>query len=1171
MLLASCYSFAQSNIRTKKISIDKDSIKLDTLSIIPGTISVKRANGSNLDSTSYKMDYVNALFIRQDNSIDIISISYKVFPYFFSQKYQHKDVNKIQNNQVGNVYAYSYDKSKDIDFFKTEGLTKSGSLSRGLSFGNNQSVVLNSNLNLQLAGKLSDNIDIKMVATDQNVPIQPEGTTQQLQEFDKIFIQFTIRDLPKFGKTTVTAGDMQLGKPNGYFMNFNKKIQGLGFLTEVTNANHEKLTTTASVGISKGKFSRNVSLESSNGNTFNGTVQEKNQGPYILRGAENEQFIVVLSGTEAIYLNGKLLVRGQGNDYVINYNTSEITFTPQNLITSDMRIVAEFQYSAQNYSRSLIHAGTEYEDKGIKARINIYSEEDNKNKPLQQSLTDPQKQLLGSVGDSVQKAVWPTGDSIPFNNTEVLYRKKDTLNHIIYIYSTDSTKAHFRLSFSYVGINKGNYMPIQSAANGQVYQWIRPDSITNQLKGSYEPVILLAAPKKKQMVSAGADFILSKHSKLSVEGAVSNNDVNTFSTIGKSGDVGYAGKLNFDNGILLSKPHSYFEDDSICIKEEQAKAWKLLTNINYEYVQKNFSAIERFRPVEFERDWNLGTAPLTFDQNIIGGNVSVANKQNIIGYDYKALLGGDSYNGMKNALHTNLGYKGLHFTMDGSYLDSKSTIDATNFLRSTASLSEKINRFTIGIREQQEQNFLRSRTIDSLMTGSYKFLEWEPYAEYQDSSKNKYTIDYKQRTDYADKNSQVRKATYSQSVGGGVELLHNRNSQFRITGSYRRLTIIDTNMTTQKPENTVVGRTEYNFSLLKGFISSNAFYEVGSGLEVKKEFIFLEVAPGQGVYIWVDYNGDGIKQLNEFEISPYPNEANYIKVWIPTDNYIATYTNQFSEVLTIKPAAKWNTKKGIRKIISRFSNQTAYRTDRKTTNGDLSTAYNPFLDDTKDNSLVTLNSSFRNTIYFNQTDPIFGMDFSYQDVRNKTLLENDTSTRENTFGALNVRWNLNRHWSIQDASKEGINQSTSKFFIANNYYILYYETEPKLSFQPSSAFRISVTYKYSQKQNLIIVEPNPQAKSTAQNFGGELKYNALNKGSLIVKANFIQVEYNDAENSPLAFQMLDGLKTGNNYTWSVGYSRTLANNIQLTLSYDGRQSPGIKTIHTGNAQVRAFF
>src|ERR1039458_3524829 len=118
LLLATCYCFAQSNVRTKKIIIDKDSIKLDTLSIIPGTISVKRANGSNLESTSYKMDYGNALFIRQDNSIDIISISYKVFPYFFSQKYQHKDVNKIQNNQVGNIYTYSYDKSKDIDFFK---------------------------------------------------------------------------------------------------------------------------------------------------------------------------------------------------------------------------------------------------------------------------------------------------------------------------------------------------------------------------------------------------------------------------------------------------------------------------------------------------------------------------------------------------------------------------------------------------------------------------------------------------------------------------------------------------------------------------------------------------------------------------------------------------------------------------------------------------------------------------------------------------------------------------------------------------------------------------------------------------------------------------------------------------------------------------------------------
>lgn len=1164
-------------------------MRLDTLSIIPGTITVKKLNGNPLDSFSYKIDYVNALLILSSSGSgqgeDSLVILYKVFPFLFSQKYQHKDVSKIQNNQYGEVYTYSYDKSKDIDFFKSEGLTKSGSISRGLSFGNNQSVVLNSNLNLQLAGKLSDNVDIKMAATDQNIPIQPEGTTQQLQEFDKVFIQFGIKDLPKSGKTTVTAGDFQIGKPSGYFMNFNKKLQGLSFQSDVAASKSDTLKVTGSAAVSKGKFARNVSTESSNGNTLNGTRQERNQGPYKLRGAEKEQFIIALAGSETVYLNGRLLARGQENDYVINYNTAEIIFTPKNLITKDARIVVEFQYSDKNYARSLMHAGTEYKGKNIKARINLYSEQDNKNKPLQQQLTDAQKNKLAGVGDSLQNAIWPSGDSIAFNNTEVLYQRKDSTTGTyafsgIYIYSTDSSKAYFRLSFSFVGINQGNYNLKQSAANGKVYEWIMPDTITGLKRGSYEPVILLTAPKQKQMVSAGADIILSKNSKLSVEGAASNNNINTFSQLDRANDIGLAGKIRWgvrfplSSSPLLPVPDSSLSETGKQGNGEAGKnaGWNLLTNVNYEFVQKTFAPIERFRAVEFERDWNLG-APVAYDQHILGGSVGLAKKENVIVYDYKSLMEGSFYNGMKNSLHSNLEYNGLHFAMDGSYLDSKSTINATNFLRSTASLSQKIRNLTIGIREQQEQNLIKPRTIDSLIAGSYQFLEWGPYAEFQDSSRNKYTINYKQRTDYSLKNALISRATYAESFGGGIELMSNPNSQFRITGSYRRLVILDTNITTQKPENTVVGRTEYNFSALKGFFSSNIFYEVGSGLEVKKRFIFLEVAPGQGIYIWntsTDYNRNGIKELNEFEIA-LPNEGNYIKIWMPTSDYISTYTNQFSEVFTVKPAALWNGKKGVKKIVSRFSNQTAYRTDRKTTNSDLGVAYNPFLSDTKDNTLVTLNSSLRNTFYFNQTDPVFGMDYSFQDVRNKTLLENDTSTRASTSSEVHLRWNLSKQWTFQHSYKNGIKQSNSKFFATRNFSINYFETEPKVSFQPTSAFRISASYKYSEKKNTLAIVPALQPKATAQNFGGEIKYNALNKGSLIVKANFIQIAYNDAENSPLSYEMLDGLKTGENYTWSVNYSRTLANNIQLTLSYEGRQSPGIKTIHTGNAQVRAYF
>ncbi|MEK6616832.1 MAG: hypothetical protein AABZ32_12140, partial [Bacteroidota bacterium] len=547
-LLAGNSSFAQSNFRSKIIVLQKDTTQVDSLSIIPGTISVKKNNRELFDSSSYKMDYVNAFLIRKEKTADTISITYKVFPFFFSQKYQHKDVSKIQNNQFGDVYSYTYTKSKDVDFFKTEGLTKSGSISRGISFGNNQDVVLNSNLNLQLAGKLSDNMDILLAATDQNIPVQPEGNTQQLQEFDKVFIQIGIKDLPKSEKTTVTAGDFQITKPNGYFMNFNKKLQGLSFDSKLPTPNSQLLTIKASMAVSKGKFARNISVESSNGNTFNGQKQERNQGPYKLRGEENEQFIIVLAGTETVYLDGQLLERGQENEYVIDYNTAEIIFTPKNLITKDKRISVEFQYSDKNYARSLIHAGTEYDAKKIKARINIFSEQDNKNKPLQQELSDPQKLLLDSIGDNTQSALWPSADSIAFNDTEVLYDKMDsttgTFTFPMYIYSTDSSKAHYRLSFSYVGANKGNYSLQQSSANGKVYKWLLPDTSTGIPKGSYEPVILLLAPKQKQMITAGADFILGKNSTLSIEGAGSKNDINTFSSLEKANDYWFAGKLN---------------------------------------------------------------------------------------------------------------------------------------------------------------------------------------------------------------------------------------------------------------------------------------------------------------------------------------------------------------------------------------------------------------------------------------------------------------------------------------------------------------------------------------------------------------------------------------------------------------------------------------------------
>jgi hypothetical protein len=1085
----------------------------------------------------------------KNTSTDSALIQFRVFPFNFTESVGNKKRQRATAEQRGIYNPFVYTPSKNNEnLLKFDGLNKSGSISRGISVGNNQDLSVNSTLNLQLSGKLSSDIDISAAITDDNIPIQPDGNTQQLQDFDRVYIQLSNE------KSKLIVGDFQITRPESYFMNFNKRLQGGSFETKFSTAILDdkkfapaQVKIAASAAVARGRFNRNQ-------------IQgiEGNQGPYRLRGANNEQFIVILSGSEKVYIDGKQLKRGQEYDYVIDYNSAELTFTSRRLITKDLRIFVEFEYSDRNYARSLLFFANEVEQGKLTTRIHVYSEQDSRNQPLQQQLNDEQKFILREAGDDPQLAFIPAVDSVGFSTDLILYDKRDTVvNGTVYsnilVFSTNPDSALYKASFSNVGANKGDYVQVNSIANGRVYKWVVP--VNGIPQGNYVPKTQLIPPIKRQVVTVGSEYRITKSFKVLSEVAYSNYDVNTFSNIGNNNNEGYAFRVAMEKTQNLGK-------DSL--------PWKLVSTVSYEQVDKYFSPIERFRNVEFDRDWNL--------QKVISAaateylpRVNVNLSKSSIGtsnYLFTAFLKGEQLQATQHALNSDLNYKKFALNYSGSLTDSRGSENSTLFYRHRTTFTRDIRWLQIGYKDEYEHNLLQDVLQDTISSNSYSFFDRQVFVQNVDTSKNKFNVFYRVRTDDGVLNRNLKEYAWAESYGFSMDLSKRENIQFRTTTSFRRLEIRDSLLSNLKPERTLVNRIELSFRALKSSLQSTSFYEAGSGLETRKAFSYLEVQPGQGVYSWTDYNGNGLKELNEFEVSVFPDQARYIRVFTPTTDFIRIYSSSFNEVLNLKAPKSWSQRKGWKKFIARISTQSALRYEGRTTNTNLVEAYNPFHAGIDDPDLITLNQTLRNSVFFNKSDPKFGFDLNWQRLGTKALLNNGLEARENQFSNHRIRWSPGTRFTLNGETRSGRKLSNTDYYSTRNYSIRYIEFEPRVSYQPNAAFRLTISYKHNVKNN---AKDNGGEHSLSQTAGLDLKYNVANKGSFQAKANIILVEFDGTQNTPVAFEMQEGLRNGNNYTWGITYQRTLSNNMQLNFNYDGRKSPDVKTVHIGGVQVRVFF
>ena len=1126
-LLFGFCAFAQdqtSNYRTKKIAVI-DSIVIDSVSINSSRFELRKKDNTIIDSSFYSIDFSKALLIfKKPLETDSIIIEYLRYPDFLTKTYKQLDESIIVENTSNLDKLYKLSQPSDVREFRPfDGLTTSGSISRGVTVGNNQNSVLNSELDLQITGKLNDKVSLRASIQDANIPLQESGYSQRLDEFDQVFIELFSE------RWNIRAGDIDLLNTGSYFAKFSKRVQGLSVNMNLDHP-ESKTNLFASGALVRGQFE-----------TSQFTAQEGNQGPYKLQGSNGELFVLIVSGSETVYVNGVAAERGENKDYIIDYNAGEIIFNSTFPITSEMRITVDYQFSERNFSRLVAYGGGKYESEKLTIGVSVYSENDAKNQPLQQNLSTEQVQILSNAGDDTSLMVAPSGVPEVFNENRILY-KKELINGVeAFVFSINPNDELYSVKFSLVGENLGNYILSSINAISNIYEYVAP--IAGAPQGNYEPIVQLIAPTKLQIAVVNGSYKPSERTTVDFEAAGSKNDLNSFSSLDDTNNDGFAGHLKIEQNIIKT--------DSL---------WNLNAIIDGDFIETNFRTIERLYRAEFNRDWNIEN-PLGDQQLLTTGLQLFHPKKGIASYQFEHLDYSENFNGNRHVATINLHLNRFNILSYFSVLNAKSDLNTSTFLRSYNHISYSLKNSWIGTKLSLEYNQQKNSVTKELTPLSQKFSSYEFFVGIGDSAKVFAEIGYKNRGNDSIRNNNLEKVNTSNTYYLDSRIIQSESTNLSLYVNYRTLKNEEENI---EDEQSLNSRLQYSQRFFKQLIQWNTVFETNSGSLPQQDFTYVEVEAGQGIYTWIDYNENGIQELEEFEIAQFQDQGSYIRVLLPNRVFIKTHQNRLSQTLTINPQQFFG-EEGVKKFWSHFYNQTSYLIDRKIRRDGNNFNINPFESDVENQLGLQLN--FRNVLFFNRGKQRYTTSYTYLSNKSRNILtvgfiENNLKSHQ-----FNFNHKFATSWLINVQSSFDTNESVSENFVSKNFNIEEVRFNPKLSYLLNDNTRFDVFYQYTNKDNTIGDFESLQQ----QKYGASFTLTNSQKASISGEFNVFSNTFEGNPNSPVSYQMMEGLQPGKNFTWSLLAQKKITKFLDLNLNYFGRKTETSKTIHTGTVQLKAYF
>ncbi len=1136
--------------------------------IVPGTETIW-VGPTRLDTTEYRLDADRGrLWVQREDLIearDTLFAAYRTLPFTFESVYRRRAPDSTAADS-GAVAVVEEDSVQQQGFSPFEGvdIQRSGSISRGIVGGSNRDANVESGMRMQLEGEVAEDVHVRAMLTDENTPIQPGGSTQRLRDFDRVFLGI---ETPH-GDARLGDIDVDLGA--GTFGQFNQKVQGITLESDGLGRNVGLAEGNAQVmgAVSRGQY-RTQDIEPIDGV----------QGPYRLRGRNGEDYIIVIAGSERVYLDGERLERGRSNDYVIDYTQGEITFTSNRIITDDRRITVEFQYSTTQFTRTLLggqaQAGAWRKENGesrLSVGASVLRKADGQDFQTAFDLSRQDSLRLVQSGD--EQAVRSGAERVEFDPESpfVQYRREvvttpggETDTAFVAIDETppEGTPV-YRVRFTRVGQGQGRYERSGRAVNGVAYEYRGPG------RGAYEPIQPLPAPTRQRLVDLTGSVEPVSGLELFGEWAQSLNDENRFSSLDAADDQ----DQSYVAGARL---------DEMALDLGRLPDGRLSGQVRREVRGRHFETFNQTRSVEYGRQWNLSRRGSGLPSALRGvgdetrdeGAVRFEMGESSVEASGGRLAIGSAFEAWRHQEEISVQEPGWpRVSLRSEYVQSTNRPEQTdgNWLRQQATVRQPVfdDRFEPQVTVERDRRRQYALGTDSLVQDAFSIVEVRPGLTYRGGSLTTTgSVEYQTERRAAD--GAFRDASHGWTVES--EATYDPESPYRgsVRGGYRVRRVTDFFRLNRQREDTesLLLRVEGQARPLDRAVQVKTFYDALTKRTPVLQETYIRTGPNLGQYVWRDANEDGVQQIDEFIPETTPNEGTYVQRFVPSDSLESVIDLQARTQLSLQPARLWDDPGAWwKRAVSQVSTRTTAEVQEKSREDDVAQIYALNLRRFRQPD-ATLSGELRleqEVELFRQTNA-YGVDGTWRQVRGL----NDRSAGTE-FSFLN-QWEAEGRvrpadrWAMRVRGRHEVDRTRSEAFAdSRSFDIRTLEARPSVMYQPVRSLTVTVAGSYAQKRDRL------QGRR-ARIFKVPLEVEWSRAGRLRLTSNFevANVDLTGAAVGLAQFQLTDGRGPGTSMLWGLQGRYVITNNLRASVSYDGRAPSNAPVIHTVRAKLSATF